>query len=132
LGARLIGAVLDAVATGVVMDERRQPDAGVTYAGKIAKAEAQVDWSRPAETVDRQIRGLSPAPGAWCEIAGERVRLLRSRLTAGQGAPGTVLSGCTIACGTGAVESTEAQRAGKRPMPAAEVLRGLALPPRLG
>ena len=132
MGAGLIAEVLDAVAAGGAMEEQRQSDAGVTYAGKIDKSEARVDWSRPAEVVDRQIRGLSPAPGAWCEIAGERVRLLRSRLAAGQGAPGRVLGGFTIACGTGAVEITEAQRAGKRPMPAAEVLRGLALPAQLG
>lgn len=132
MGAGLIVEVLDAVAAGGATEEQRQSEAGVTYADKIDKSEARVDWSRPAEVVDRQIRGLSPAPGAWCEIAGERVRLLRSRLAAGQGAPGTVLGGFTIACGTGAVEITEAQRAGKRPMSAAEVLRGLALPARLG
>jgi len=108
-----------------------QPGTGVTYAAKIDKAEARLDWSRPAETVDRQIRALSPFPGAWVEISGERVKLLRSRRVAGQGAPGTVLGGFTIACGAGAVEVLEAQREGRRPMPAAEVLRGLALPPRL-
>ena len=109
-----------------------QPVAGVTYAAKIDKAEARVDWARPAEVVDRQIRGLSPFPGAFVEIGGERVKLLRSRLAEGKGAPGTVLSGFTVACGSGAVEVTEAQREGKRPMPASEVLRGLVLPERLG
>ncbi|MGB2893234.1 MAG: methionyl-tRNA formyltransferase, partial [Albidovulum sp.] len=109
-----------------------QPEAGVTYAAKIDKAEARVDWSRPAEEVDRLIRGLSPFPGAWVEIGGERVKLLRSRLAEGRGAPGTVLAGFTIACGSGTVQITEAQREGKRPMPAAEVLRGLVLPERLG
>ncbi len=108
-----------------------QPQAGVTYAAKIDKAEARVDWSRPAVEVDRLIRGLSPRPGAWCAVAGERVKLLRSRLVAGAGAPGVVLDGFRIACGSGAVEITEAQREGKRPMTAAEVLRGLDLPPLL-
>ena len=109
-----------------------QPDEGVTYATKIDKSEARIDWSRAAVEVDRLIRGLSPFPGAWCEIAGERVKLLRSRVVAGTGAPGAVLSGFTVACGEGAVEVLEVQRAGKKPMPAAEVLRGLTLPPVLG
>jgi len=100
----------------------------VTYAAKIDKAEARVDWTCPAVEVDRLIRGLSPFPGAWVEVNGERVKLLRSRLAEGQGAPGQVLHGFTLACGEGAVEITEAQREGKRPMPAAEVLRGLNLP----
>ncbi|MFN3724264.1 MAG: methionyl-tRNA formyltransferase [Paracoccaceae bacterium] len=108
-----------------------QPEKGVTYATKIDKAEARIDFSQPAETVDRQIRGLSPFPGAWVQIGGERVKLLRSRLATGEGEPGQVLHGFTIACGAGAVEITEAQREGKRPMPAAEVLKGLRLPPRL-
>ncbi len=109
-----------------------QPEAGVTYAAKIDKAEARVDWSRPAAEVDRLIRGLSPFPGAWVEVAGERVKLLRSRRAEGRGAPGQVLGGFVIACGDGAVEVLEAQREGKRPMPAAEVLKGLELPARLG
>jgi methionyl-tRNA formyltransferase len=108
-----------------------QPEAGVTYAAKIDKTEARVDWVRPAAEVDRLIRGLSPFPGAWVPVEGERVKLLRSRLAEGQGTPGQVLGGFTVACGTGAVEVLEAQREGKRPMPAAEVLKGLTLPPRL-
>ncbi|MCB1400201.1 MAG: methionyl-tRNA formyltransferase, partial [Rhodobacteraceae bacterium] len=108
-----------------------QPEAGVTYASKIDKAEARIDWTRLAEEIDRQIRGLSPFPGAWCEIAGERVKLLRSRRVDGAGRPGEVLDGFRIACGQGAIEVLEAQRAGKRPMPTAEILRGLTLPPRL-
>ncbi len=105
-----------------------QPGEGVTYAAKIDKAEARIDWTCPAPEVDRQIRGLSPFPGAWTEIAGERVKLLRSRLAEGQGAPGQVLGAFTIACGSGAVEVLEAQREGKRPMAAHELLRGLVLP----
>ena len=109
-----------------------QPETGVTYAAKIDKAEARVDFTQPAEVVDRLIRGLSPFPGAWIEVAGERVKLLRCRMAEGAGAPGQVLHGFTIACGTGAVEVLEAQREGKRPLPAAEVLRGLVLPAQLG
>jgi methionyl-tRNA formyltransferase len=105
-----------------------QPAAGVTYAAKIDKAEARIDWTRPAVEVDRLIRGLSPFPGAWVEVNGERVKLLRSRLAEGHGAPGQVLHGFTVACGTGAVDVLEAQREGKRPMAASDVLRGLILP----
>ena len=123
LGARMILQALDDPPTATP-----QPAEGVTYAAKIDKAEARIDWSQPAETIDRQIRGLSPFPGAWCEVAGERVKLLRSRVVPGQGTPGTVLHDFTIACGTGAVEILQAQRAGKRPMPADDVLKGFALP----
>ncbi len=108
-----------------------QPEEGVTYAAKIDKAEARVDWARPADEVDRLIRGLSPFPGAWALIGGERVKLLRSRLVEGRGAPGEVLHGFTVTCGTGAVEILEAQREGKRPMPAEELAMGLDLPDRL-
>jgi len=108
-----------------------QPDAGVTYADKIDKAEAAIDWTRPAIEVDRQIRGLSPFPGAWVQIGGERVKLLASRLADGAGQPGQVLAGFTIACGSGAVEVLTAQRQGKRAMMADEFLRGTSLPDKL-
>ena len=108
-----------------------QPEDGVTYAAKIDKAEARVDFTHSAETVDRQIRGLSPFPGAWVQIGAERVKLLRSCVTQGAGDPGQVLHGFTIACGTGAVQVLQAQREGKRPMPAEDILRGLVLPDRL-
>ena len=128
LGADLILQALDRLP----LPATPQPAEGVTYAAKIDKAEARVDFSRPAAEVDRLIRGLSPFPGAWVDVGGERVKLLRSRLAEGQGEPGQVLHGFTLACGTGAVEVLEAQREGKRPMPAGEVLRGLTLPERLG
>jgi methionyl-tRNA formyltransferase len=127
LGARLIVEALDRLPLPAVP----QPAEGVTYAAKIDKAEARVDWTRPAVEVDRLIRGLSPFPGAWTQVGGERVKLLRSRLADGRGAPGQVLTGFTVACGEGAVEITEAQREGKRPMAASEVLRGLILPETL-
>lgn len=128
MGADLIVDVLGRLPLPAVA----QAADGVTYAAKIDKAEARIDWSRPAVEVDRRIRGLSPFPGAWCDVAGERVKLLRSRVVAGQGQTGQVLDGFTIACGDGAVEITEAQRAGKRPMQASELLRGWALPETLG
>lgn len=127
LGARMI---VEAVAHGALQPEP-QSEVGVTYAHKIDKAEARVDWSKPAVEVDRLIRGLSPFPGAWTEVDGERVKLLRSRLVAGDGPPGSVLAGFSIACGDGAVEVLEAQRQGKRPMAAEDILRGLTLPARL-
>ncbi len=128
LGARLIGEALDRLP----LPAEPQPAEGVTYAAKIDKAEARIDWTRPAVEVDRQIRGLSPFPGAWCEVGGERVKLLRSRLATGSGAPGQVLHGLTIACGQGAVEVTLAQREGKRPMAPEAFLNGFALPETLG
>ncbi|QDY68180.1 methionyl-tRNA formyltransferase [Qingshengfaniella alkalisoli] len=128
MGARMI---VEALSRLIELTPQPQPDNGVTYAKKIDKAEARIDWTRPASEVDRLIRGLSPFPGAWCEIDGERVKLLRSRLTDGVGSPGEVLSGFTIACGESAVEITEAQRQGKRPMNAEDILRGVQLPDRL-
>ncbi|MEO0664783.1 MAG: methionyl-tRNA formyltransferase [Pseudomonadota bacterium] len=126
-GARLIGEAL----TALPIPAEAQAEEGVTYAQKISKEEARIDWSRPAAEVDAHIRGLSPFPGAWCEMDGERVKLLRSRLSTGEAAPGTVLEGLTIACGTGAIEITELQRAGKRATSAEDFVRGTTLPARL-
>ena len=108
-----------------------QPDEGVTYASKIDKAEARIDWTQPATQIDQQIRGLSPFPGAWTELVGERIKLLRSRVTTGRGSAGQVLEGFTVACGEGAIEVTELQRAGKKPMTVQAALLGLTLPDRL-
>jgi len=122
LGARLIVQALGRLDT---LTPDPQPEDGVTYAAKIDKAEARVDWSRPAPEVDRLIRGLSPFPGAWCEIAGERVKLLNSTLAEGEGAPGTVLDDAlTVACGSGAIRLTRLQRAGKAAQDAGTFLRG--------
>jgi methionyl-tRNA formyltransferase len=128
MGADLILQALDHLAD---LMPKPQPDVGTTYAAKIDKAEARINWAHPAAAIDRQIRGLSPFPGAWCEAGGERLKLLRSRVTESSGPPGQILHGLTIACGTGAIEVTEAQREGKRPAPATELLRGFALPDRL-
>ena len=128
MGAALILKALDGIET---LPRTPQPEEGVTYAHKIDKAEARIDWSRPALDLIHQINGLSPFPGAWCEIAGERVKLLRAAPAEGEAEAGEVLGGFTVACGTGALEILDAQREGKRPMPAAEVLKGLTLPERL-
>ncbi|WP_375174259.1 methionyl-tRNA formyltransferase [Pseudooceanicola sp.] len=126
LGARLI---VEALARLDELEPEVQPDAGVSYASKIDKSEARVDWTRPAAEVDRLIRGLSPFPGAWCEVGGQRVKLLASRLVAGQGAPGEVLDDALrVACGTGAVQLLRLQRAGKGAQEAAEFLRGNPIP----
>ncbi len=108
-----------------------QDEAGATYAAKIDKAEARLDFARPAFEVDRTIRALSPFPGAWTRIGAERVKFLRSRVVGGAAAPGTVLGGLVVACGRDAVEITEAQREGRRPMAVVDLLRGWALPSRL-
>ena len=121
------GLIVEALAKIGELRAEPQDEYGVSYAAKIDKAEARVDWRCPAVDVDRLIRGLSPVPGAWCEVAGERVKLLRSRIAAGQGAPGQVLGGFTVACGDGAVEIMQAQRSGKRAVSADELLRGLKL-----
>ncbi len=105
---------------------------GATYAAKIAKAEARIDWQHPAKDVHNRIRGLSPFPGAWCEGnfgAGlERLKVLRSTLTEGEGEPGALLDGpLTVACGAGAVRLLEVQRPGGRPMATQDFLRGAKL-----
>ncbi|KFI33253.1 methionyl-tRNA formyltransferase [Haematobacter missouriensis] len=129
LGAVAIVEALDGLSTLTAVP---QAEDGVTYATKIDKAEARIDWTRSAEEIDRLIRGLSPFPGAWCLAETERLKLLRSRPVAGSGAPGQVIGGLTVACGTGAVEITLAQREGKRPMVPEELLRGVRLPEVLG
>lgn len=126
IGAGLIVSALTRITD---LTPEPQPETGITYAAKIDKAEARVDWTRPAADIDRQIRGLSPFPGAWCEIDGQRIKLLASRCAEGAGAPGTVLDGTLkIACGTGAVQILRLQRAGKGAQESAEFLRGLPLP----
>lgn len=128
MGAHLILTALDRLPT---LTPEPQPAEGITYAAKIDKLEARIDWSRPATEIDRQIRALSPFPGAWCMAGGERLKLLRSRLGTGEGPPGTVLNGLTIACGTGAIDITLAQREGKKAQSPQDLLNGYSLPARL-
>ncbi len=131
LGATLI---VDALVRFPDLAPEPQPEDGVTYATKIDKAEAAIDWTRPAPEIDRQIRGLSPFPGAWTTHEGRRLKLLRSRLGDGQGAPGEVLTGLTIACGAGAADILEVQAEGRARQDAASFLRGAPIAPgtRLG
>ncbi len=103
----------------------RQPEAGITYASKIEKGETRIDWGKPWQDVHDHIRGLSPFPGAWFELQGARVKVLRTTKGEGSGARGRALDDrLTIACGSGAVRILELQRAGKQPMKAEEFLRG--------
>ena len=109
-----------------------QAEVGVVYAPKIDKAEARIDWSEPATVLHNKIRGLSPFPGAFFEAnfgkGPERVKVLRARLAQGGGAPGTLLDDAlTVACGTGALQALQIQRAGKAPMEVAAFLRGTPL-----
>ena len=131
-GAQLIVRALAALERGS-LQSTPQPSEGVTYAAKIEKAEARIDFAKPAGEVLHLIHGLSPFPGAWLEVTrdgkAERIKVLRAEPAEGAGAPGTVLDdSLAIACGSGAVRLVELQRAGKKPMMAAELLRGFALP----
>ena len=107
-----------------------QSNEGVTYASKVDKAEARIDWSRRAEQIERQVRAFAPAPGAWFEVDGERVKLLQAETEANMaGKPGEVLDDrLTIACGSGAVRPHRVQRSGRGAMSADELLRGFPIP----
>jgi len=107
-----------------------QPEDGVTYAHKIEKGEARIDFARPAGQVERQVRAFNPAPGAFFELNGERIKILEASVTDAGGDAGTVLDDAlTIACGEGALSPLLVQRAGRGPMGAGELLRGFPIPP---
>lgn len=126
-GAPLMAEALALLAQGA-LPLAAQPAEGV-YAPKIDKAEARIDWTRPAAAVDRMIRGLAPFPGAWFMLEGERVKALMSETAPGTGAPGEALDDAlTIACGEGAVRLTRLQRAGAGAMAAGDFLRGRPVP----
>ena len=133
LGGDLMVRALAALSRGALGDQT-QAEEGVTYAAKLSKQETRIDWSKPAAEVHNHIRGLSPFPGAWCEmpLGGkmERVKVLRSTLGKGSGTPGSVQTGGdvpVISCGASAVRLEQVQRAGKKPMSGAEFLRGASL-----
>jgi len=127
LGARLIVPAMDAVAEGEA-EEIPQPEEGVTYAAKIGPEDERIDWT-DAVALDRQIRALTPRPGAWFLHEGERIKVLAATLVAGSGTPGTVLDDeLTVACGRGAVRLTRLQRPGKAPMTARDLLNGFPIP----
>ncbi len=129
-GAGLILEALDRLEAGT-LHPVVQPEDGVTYAQKIDKAELRLDWSRPAVEVDRQVRAFAPRPGAWTEWNGERIKILSAEVEerAHDAAPGTCLDDrLLVACGIDALRLTRLQRAGKAPLPAEDVLRGLPMP----
>ncbi|PWE32408.1 methionyl-tRNA formyltransferase [Maritimibacter sp. 55A14] len=126
MGAALI---VEALASLDTLTPEPQTQAGITYAAKIDKAEARIDWTRPAAEVARLIRGLSPFPGAWCLAGDVRLKLLDARAAEGTGAPGEVIAPpLTVSCGAGAVRVLTAQREGRGAVPAADLVRGTALP----
>jgi methionyl-tRNA formyltransferase len=132
-GAKLMRQAMGSLEGGT-LQFTPQPSEGVTYAAKIDKAEARIDWNRPAREVLRHIHGLSPFPGAWCEMplegAAQRMKILLCEMASGSGEPGAVLDDrLTIACAQGAVRILELQRAGKQPMTAEEFLRGTPVRP---
>src|SRR6266404_8806792 len=133
LGGDLMARAIGALERGK-LHLTKQSAEGVTYAAKIEKTEAKIDWNKPARAVLRHIHGLSPFPGAWCEMAIEgkpaRVKVLRCAIADGSGVSGDVLDDrLTVACKQGALRILELQRAGKQPMKAEEFLRGTLKPP---
>jgi methionyl-tRNA formyltransferase len=133
LGGDLMARAIGALERGK-LQLTKQSDEGATYAAKIEKAEARIDWNKPARAVLRHIHGLSPFPGAWCEIPIEgeqvRVKILRCAMADGSGSSGELLDDrLAVACKEGALRILELQRAGKAPMKALEFLRGTPLKP---
>lgn len=130
LGARMI---VQALAAGSLPQGTPQPLTGVTYAPKIDKRDARVDWKRSAADIERQVRALRPAPGAAASLRGEALKVWRTQANAASGVPGTVLradeNGVLVACGEGALLVTELQRAGGKRLPAAAFLRGFQIVP---
>jgi methionyl-tRNA formyltransferase len=127
LGADLMVRALGALERGGIAPQP-QPEEGVTYAKKISKEEARIDWSKSAAEIDCHIRGLSPFPGAWTEANGERLKILYAEPVTGSAKPGVLLDdNLTVACGNGGLRLIKVQRAGKSVMSAEELLKGFAL-----
>jgi methionyl-tRNA formyltransferase len=106
-----------------------QPVGGITYASKVDKAEARIDWSSSAQDIERQVRAFAPTPGAWFEANGERIKLLQAAAGSDSAAPGQVMDdNLTIACGVGCIRPLKVQRAGRAAMSPGELLRGFAIP----
>jgi methionyl-tRNA formyltransferase len=128
LGADLMARALGALERGAIV-AKPQAEEGVTYAKKISKEEARIDWSKSAREIDGLIRGLSPSPGAFSEIKGERLKILYAEPANGNGPAGEIIGDdLTIACGEGALRLIKVQRAGGKAMAAEELLKGFALP----
>ena len=126
IGARLL---VETVAQLDHLKAEPQPALGATYAAKIDKAEARIDWAKPAELIEREVRAFAPFPGSWFELDGERIKVLRARTIGVNGADGTVLDAeLTIACGQAALRLLAVQRAGRPAMAAEDFLRGRPVP----
>ncbi len=129
LGARLLVAAVDGLAAGTLAP-RPQPAEGVTYAHKLERDAGRLDWRRPAQDLERLVRALAPAPGAWFLHRGERIKVLRAEVVPVTGAPGTVLDErLTVACGRAGLRPLVVQRPGKAPVGVEAFLRGYAVPP---
>ncbi|MFY8155491.1 MAG: methionyl-tRNA formyltransferase, partial [Rhabdaerophilum sp.] len=126
-GADLMVRALAALSRGS-LNFVPQASEGVIYAAKITKEECRIDFSKPASEAHNHIRGLSPAPGAFFEVEGRRVKVLRATIAEGSGPAGTVIGENVIACGSGAIRLLEVQPAGKAAMSAADFARGKGLP----
>ena len=126
IGAQLVAQVLSAFES---YPHVAQPDEGATYAAKVGKEEARIDWTRPAVDIERQVQAFAFSPGAWFEVGGERIKLLEAEAAGGEGKPGEVIDDVlAIATGEGAIRPALVQRAGKAPMTPVELLRGFTIP----
>lgn len=126
IGARLM---VETLAQIDQLKPEPQTDLGATYAAKIDKAESRIDWTKPAELIEREVRAFAPFPGSWFELDGERIKVLKARVIGVNGAPGTVLDEeLTVACGDAAIRPLTVQRAGKPAMAVEDFLRGKAVP----
>ena len=131
LAELVAGAMVEVLANFDGYQAQPQDDAQATYAPKIDKAEARIDWLRPSGELVRHVAGLAPFPGAWFNLGEERIKLLLAEATDSSGVPGTVLDDqLTIACGSGAIRPLRLQRAGKPAMDREDFLRGRAVEPR--
>jgi methionyl-tRNA formyltransferase len=132
MGGDLMVSVLEMLAAGSAREES-QPGAGATYARKIQDEETVINWSQPAAQIERAVRAFRPSPGAQTGLRGQRCKIWHARIAPGSGEPGTVIATATdrirVACGEGALDITELQRAGGRRLPAVEFLRGFAVAP---
>ena len=125
IGARLIVEVLSDDLPSPVS----QPEEGVTYAQKLDRAEGRIDWTRTSSEIDRRVRALNPWPGVWCELNSERLQILSVKPVNGSGVPGTVIAEpLIVACGEGALQIDQVQRAGRSKMPTADFVRGYPVP----
>ncbi|WP_347304022.1 methionyl-tRNA formyltransferase [Croceibacterium sp. TMG7-5b_MA50] len=126
VGAHLL---VDTLADHAHWRAEDQDEREATYAAKIDKAEARIDWTKTAELLEREVRAFAPAPGAWFELDGDRIKVLAAHVVASNAAPGTVVDDeLTIACGEASLRPAIVQRAGRPAMPVADFLRGRAVP----